>query len=218
MNPISPLGSTFGVHLNPMGTHETNMLELLKQARQFSAAAAHKSLDRVDAHIMYKIFCTPALHYPLPVSNIPSKALKSMQTKLLKLFKQKMKFHSNLKDSIMFGPRWWCGLSLCELCFEQLLGHFKMLFGHLCENKSTALAIHSCLSTLQLEIGLVTPIISSEYITYYRLCLEGWIKTIWKFLVDSNITVVSKFWTPRLLLEGDMSLMGFMVRHRGEFT
>jgi hypothetical protein len=75
---------TLGVHLNPMGTYNAQLIELMKQARQFSAAAAHKSLDRVDAYIMYKIFCTPALHYSLPASNIPSKALKSMQTNLLK--------------------------------------------------------------------------------------------------------------------------------------
>jgi hypothetical protein len=61
-----------------MGTHETQLLELLKKARQFSVAAAHNSLDLFDAYIMYKIFCMPALHYPLPVSNIPNKELKSM--------------------------------------------------------------------------------------------------------------------------------------------
>jgi hypothetical protein len=75
---------TLGVHINQMGTL---LLELLKQARKFSAAAAHKSLDRVDAYIMYKIFCTPSLHYPLPISNITSKALTYMQTNLLKTFK-----------------------------------------------------------------------------------------------------------------------------------
>jgi hypothetical protein len=77
---------TLGVHLNPMGTHKTQLLQLMKQARQFSAAAAHNSLDQVDAYIMYQIFCTPALHYPLRVCNIPSKALKSMQPNLLKMF------------------------------------------------------------------------------------------------------------------------------------
>jgi hypothetical protein len=97
--------STLGVHLNTMGTHKTQLIELLKQSQQFSAAAAHKSLDRADAYIMYKIFCAPALHYPLPVRNIPSKALKSMQTNLLKELKWKMKFRSNLTNSIMFGPR-----------------------------------------------------------------------------------------------------------------
>jgi hypothetical protein len=93
-----------------------------------------------------------------------------------------------------------------------------MLFGHLCENKSAASAIHACISTLQLEMGLVTPILSSEYITYSILCLEGWIKMTWKFLADSNITVMAKFWTPRLLREGRVSLMGSMAQHRGEFT
>jgi hypothetical protein len=78
---------TLGVHLDSTGIHETQLLELVKKARQFSAAAAHKSLDRVDSYIVYKILCTPALHYPLPVSNIPSKELKYMQMNLLKTFK-----------------------------------------------------------------------------------------------------------------------------------
>jgi hypothetical protein len=104
-----------GVHLDPMGSHETQPMDLLKQGRQFSAAAVHKSIDQVNDNIMYKILCTPEIHYPLPVSNIPSKALKSMQTNLLKKLKRKMKF------------RRWCGLSLRESCFKQGLGHFKIL-------------------------------------------------------------------------------------------
>jgi hypothetical protein len=36
---------TIGIHLNPMGSHETQLLELLKKARHFSAAAAHKRLE-----------------------------------------------------------------------------------------------------------------------------------------------------------------------------
>jgi hypothetical protein len=76
-----------------------------EKVRQFSAAATHKSLDRVDAHTMCKIFFTPVLHYPLSVSNIPNKELKSMQKNLLKTFKRRMKFRSNLTDSIMLGTR-----------------------------------------------------------------------------------------------------------------
>jgi hypothetical protein len=209
---------TLGVHLNPMVTHDTQLLELLKKAPQFSAAAAHKSLDRVYAYIMYKILCTPVIHYPLPVSKIPNKELKSMQKNLLKTFKRKMKFRSNLTDSIVFGPRRWCGISLRESCFEQGLGNFKILVGHLRENKSAASAINAYLSTLQLEMGLVTPILSSEYNTYYLLCLEGWLKMTWKFLADSNITAKGKFWTPNLLHESDTSLMRHMAQHREEFT
>jgi hypothetical protein len=156
---------TLGVHLNPMGTHEIQLLELLKKERQFSSTAAHKSLDQVGAYIVYEMLCTPALHCLLPVSNIPNKELKSMQKHLLKTFKRKMKFRNNLMDSIMFGPRRWCGLSLRESCFEQGLGGFKMFFGHLRENKSAASAIPACLSTLQLEMGLSTPIVSSDYST-----------------------------------------------------
>jgi hypothetical protein len=167
---------------------------------------------------MYRIFCTPALHYPLPVSNITKRELKSMQKNLLNTFKLKMKFRSNLADSIMFGPRRWCGLSLRESCFEQGLGHFKMLFGHLRENKSAVSAIHACLITLQLEMGLVTPIISSAYSTYSIVCLEGWTKTTWKFIADSKITVMTKFWTPNLLRESDTSLMGHVDQHRDELT
>jgi hypothetical protein len=81
------------------------LLELLKKTGQLSAATAHKSIYQVNAYIMYKILCTPELHYPLTVSNIPNKELKSMQKNLLKTFKRKTKFRSNLTDSIMFGPR-----------------------------------------------------------------------------------------------------------------
>jgi hypothetical protein len=73
---------TLGVHLNRMGSHKTQLMELLKQARKFSAAEARKILDQVDASIMYKIFFSTALHYPLPFSNIPSKArIENHQTK-----------------------------------------------------------------------------------------------------------------------------------------
>jgi hypothetical protein len=64
-----------------------------------------------------------------------------------------------------------------------------MLFGHLRENKSAASAIFAYISTLQLEMGPVTPILSSEYSTYSLLCLEGWIKTTLNFIADSKITV-----------------------------
>jgi hypothetical protein len=97
-----------------------------------------------------------------------------MLKNLLKTFNRKMKFRSNLTDSIMFGPRRWCGLSLRESCSKQVFGHLKMLFGHLLENKSAALvasAIDACISTLQLEMGLVMPIISSYYNIYSILRL-----------------------------------------------
>jgi hypothetical protein len=141
-----------------------------------------------------------------------------MHTNLLKTFKRKIKFRRKLTDYIMFGPLRWCGLTLHKLCFKQDLVHFKMLFGHLHQNNSAASVIHACLSALQLETGLVTPILSSEYITYSLLCLEGWIKMTWKFLADSMITVLEKYWNPRLLREGNVSLMGFVVQQRGEFT
>jgi hypothetical protein len=56
-----PPGSyhTFGVHLSPMGIHDTQLLELMKHARQFSAAATHKSLDRADAYINYMYSISP---------------------------------------------------------------------------------------------------------------------------------------------------------------
>jgi hypothetical protein len=40
------------VHLNQMATHDTQLIDLKKQARHFRhflAAAAHKNLDRLDA-------------------------------------------------------------------------------------------------------------------------------------------------------------------------
>jgi hypothetical protein len=166
---------------------------------------------------MYKLLCTPSLHYTLPVSNIPSKALKSMQTKLLKTFKRKMKFLSNMTNSIMFGPRQWCGLSLRESCFEKGLSHIRMLFGHLHGNRSAASTIYVCIITLHPEMGLVMPILSSEYSAYSLIYLEDWIKTTWKFLADSKITLMAKFWTTRLPREGDVSLMAFVAQHRGKF-
>jgi hypothetical protein len=83
-----------------------------------------------------------------------------------------------------------------------------MLCGYLLENKLAALAIHACLSTLQLEMGLVTPILSCDYSTYSLVCIEGWIKMTWKFLAVFKITVKENFWTPNLLRESDTSLMG----------
>jgi hypothetical protein len=50
------------------------------------------------------------------------------------------------------------------------------------------------------------------------LCLQGRINMTWKFLADSNITVMAKCWTPSLLRERDVSLMGFVAQHRDEFT
>jgi hypothetical protein len=79
---------TLGVYLNPLGSHETQMVELIKRTRSFSSAATHRSL------------------------NIPNKALKSLQTNLMKTLKRKMKFRSNISDSIMLRPRIWCGISL----------------------------------------------------------------------------------------------------------
>jgi hypothetical protein len=40
----------------------------------------------------------------------------------------------------------------------------------------------------------------------------------WKFLADSKITVMAKFWTPNLLCKGYVSIMGYVVQHKDEFT
>jgi hypothetical protein len=122
--------------------------------------------------------------------SVTMKVLKATQMKLMKRFKLEMKFRTNLTDSIMFGTQRWCGRSVHESIFEEGLGHFNMILGHLHEHKYAASAIHICFSVLQLEIGLITPILSSPYRTHSLLCLHGWLKITWKILSDSKLTVL----------------------------
>jgi len=121
------------------------------------------------------LYCScflPALAYPLLVIWLSPVFLEQIHQLSTSILLNKMGFHRNLPQSIVFAPRCLGGIGLCNLTHGQFSQQTIILLCHMCTGTILGCTMKIMIRTYQLWAGLQQPILMDT-----QLC--PWIPDWW---------------------------------------
>jgi hypothetical protein len=152
---------TLGCHTAPNGSHKGQFKALMTKAIQFGAAARHRGTTKNEAYMKHRAYFCTGITFPLGVSNIPHKDLRTIERKFLKPTNQQMGFRCTTSNSIIHAPKDYLGIGLPSITTTSDLLHFRMLCGHIRENGTISNTLLATMGSLQMQSGLTKPIFHS---------------------------------------------------------
>jgi hypothetical protein len=169
---------TLGCHTAPDGSHKGQFKALMTKAIAFGAAARHRGTSKDEAYMKHSAYFCTGITFPLGVSNIPHKDLRTTERKFLKATKQQMGFHSTTSNSMIHAQKNYLGVSLPSITSTSDLLRLRMLCRHIRENSTISNKLLATMVSLQIQSGLTKPIFHSPK-AYSSWCEKGWIRRCW---------------------------------------
>lgn len=150
---------------------------------------------------------------PLPVTLFSTTQLKEMQKPCIRLMLPKLGLNRNTPRALVFGPRKYGGLQLCNLVVEQPVKHVNETLGHI--RRGDRVVGDTLITTLrdtQIEIGTSEPFyIQNPQNFEYATQDTRWMY-FWRMIHEFQIKVeMYNMWTPKTAYKDDRNIMEVAV-------
>ena len=199
---------TLGMLINPEGTwiDQRNKMRLLME--EWAESSRIANLSRQDAMVELKSRVFPKLLYGLEATSFHHRDCKYIMAPALKVGLNLCGTVRNLPRPVVFGPDYMLGLGLVDIYIAQRIRHLQTLvfFGPL-DKSFTGQFIRCSMEEALVTVGLGRSVLSISYEDYGSLLGDCWVKTIWKFCWEYEVSVED--WLPSipLLRENDQYIM-----------
>ena len=180
---------TLGVILAPDGNCEDAMEEMCKKAKTWKA---HMKAGHLPPSLAWQAASTKilkSLEYPLPALTLTREQCNKIMGIVKEGLLPKAHLSKNFPHAALYGPKEEGGLELPHLYITQGLMHIDKFVQHINSDSITGKLIRVSIEMAQLELGIGRDIFSLPYQKFHFLVQEGWIKSIWRFTHEHNITI-----------------------------
>ena len=206
--PCSQGKETLGVVLAPDGNSEDGYKMLMKKAKQWTA---HMKAGHLVPSLTWMATTTTimkGLEYPLPAMTLTEKQCAKIMTIIKQGLLPKAQISKGIPDAVLYGPIEAGGMGLNHLYHTQGLLHINKFIKHIASPSITGKLLQVTVELAQLEIGIGRQLLSLDYNLFECLLENSWIKSLWKFVFDNNITIINRItMIPLPQREGDVFLM-----------
>jgi len=150
-------------------------------------------MSQHKANVLYHSCFLPALTYSFPAMWLSTKFLDQVHRLSTSTILNKMGFHCNLPQSLVFAPRDAGGVGLCNLIHEQGAQQIIILLCHLQAKTPLGIAIKLLLQTYQLWAGLRRHVLDDT-----QPCMwipDHWLSHLCATMQSNQITIRYQSWT-----------------------
>lgn len=199
---------TLGVILAPDGNNKDALKSLLQKAKSWSANIRTGHLKPSLAWQAAQTTIMKTLEYPLPALTLQYKECHQVMSIVRKGLLNSSRISVSMPNEVIFGPKEDGGFQLHHLYTSQGIFHIEKLMKFLPSNTLTGKLQRVSLQLCILEIGIGRNIFQLPYRQFECLLSDSWIKHVWEFAYENEITIVdrvSEFPLPSR--QGDVFLM-----------
>jgi len=140
-------------NMTPMETH------LWQKATLYVNAFHRTPMNRREAGVLYRSCFLLALTYPLPATWLPDCFFDKLHCLLTSTILNMMGFHKNLPRCLVFAPRSFGGVGLCNLQYEMEIQQVIILLRHMRAHTPLGNTFEVLIRQYQLWAGLQNPIL-----------------------------------------------------------
>ncbi len=178
---------------------------LWKKALLYTTAFRRTPMSRREAGVLYRSCFVPALSYPLPATWLPDAFFEKVHRLSTSTILNKMGFHRNLPRSLVFAPRAFGGIGMCNLKTEMEVQQIMILLRHMRAKTPLGQAIEILIRQYQLWAG-VSQLVLQTTIPYSWIP-DRWLLRIRQTMYTHNIQIHHSAWVVPPLRSKDVFLM-----------
>ncbi len=105
---------------------------LLQKATLYTQAFYRTPMNRQEAGVLYRSCFLPVLTYPLPATWLPDAFFTRVHQLSTSIILNKMGYHRNLLQTMVFAPWMIGGVGMCDLCHKMEVQQILILLHHMC--------------------------------------------------------------------------------------
>ena len=152
----------------------------MKQSQNLGWKLYRSPLTTAASYLMYKVYYSTALKYPLSITKFTKIQANNIQSKFYKYAMPKMGVNRHLPNVIKFGPYEYGGCQLMELYIKQLYQHIKELQKHIRRQDGVGKAFIANLNAMTVLTGSVTPIFQLNPDLHNYVDTSNMVYYLWK--------------------------------------
>ena len=184
---------TLGVLLAPDGNNTHAIEALTNKSEQWSEYVSTGHLTASEARLALDSTIMQTLAYPLQALTLSEKECNKIMKPILDAGLTKTHVCRNFPHSVVYGPKQEKGLGFMNLYIQQGLSHVNIIQHYLADTDNiTGSFIRNSIESLKTEIGTGENIFTLNYDKYSPIATNCWIKHVWNFVHDNNITIQEK--------------------------
>ena len=196
-----------GVWTQPDGGNKKAVAEMTNDAKTWSELVRTKHIRRADVWQSIQTTIMPKLQYPLLALTLSEKDCKTIEAPLRKYGFPECGVNRTLPHKVVNGPANSHGLNNKRLYFSYGEKHIRAVMKHLEAWTVTGMLMRACVEILQLEAGISTSILASEYRLGGQLVTRTWITGTWKYMSAHKVKIKANVALPTPQREHDTFIM-----------
>jgi len=120
-----------GIYVTHNGATKLMGDHIWKKAVLYTMAFQCTHMSHQEAGVLYRSCFLPTLTYPLPATWLPDTFLEQVMKLSMSMILNKMGYHRNLPRCLVYAPRTFGGIGLCNLQTEMEVQQIMILLQHM---------------------------------------------------------------------------------------
>ena len=145
-----------GIRMPIDGSFKQEFQYRMEQSKKLGWKLYCSPLNTTSSFLMYKVYCSTTLRYPLSITKFTQVQSNKIQQKFYKCALPKMGLNRHTPNAVRFGPYRYGGCQFMDIYTEQLYQHLKELLKHIRQGDSVGSAFMANLNAINLLIGSST--------------------------------------------------------------
>lgn len=180
---------TLGVYLAPDGNNKEQVRILRQKAEAWKEKINVGHLDRTEAWQAIDYTILQSLRYPLPALTLTKKECTYIMAPVLLSGLPASAVCRTFPRNVLYGAKEEGGMGKSNLYIEQELGKIDIFLEFLHSNTMTGEMLRVLVEQCKIEIGLGRNLLQHDYARYGHLLTDNWIKSLWQFCWEYNISL-----------------------------
>ena len=199
---------TLGVFLAPDGNNDAMIDYLKSKAEHWNELVHTGHLSRNDARRALSTTIMKSIEYGLNALTLSRNDCKTIMKPILDAGLTNMGVCRNFPRGVAYGPVEEGGLGIPDIYTTQGTGRIATLVENIGSDSLLGELLRTSIEAAKVEIGVGRDLFSLDYPTYSPILTDCWIKHVWEYAHENNITILEETTSNiELQRENDLFLM-----------